>query len=66
MLSGRASKGIAKHLRRLGCELVAEAESFLVTKETNLKPDEASRAQAWGRDLAGDVGAREVGAGATA
>ena len=55
LLSGRASKGIAKHLRQLGCSLVAEPESFLVTKATHLEPDEASRARSWGRDLAGQL-----------
>lgn len=52
VLSGRASKGIAKELRRHGFELVAEPESFLVTKETHLLPDEEDHARAWGRSLA--------------
>ncbi len=51
MLSGRASKGIAKHLRRLGCEMLADPESFFVTKDAHLAPDEESRARAWGRAL---------------
>ena len=50
-LSGRASKGIAKRLRHHGCEVVAEPESFLVTKETHLEPQEAERATAWGERL---------------
>jgi len=51
ILSGRASKGIAKQLRHHGCELLTEPESFLVTKETHLEPDQASRAREWGREL---------------
>jgi len=49
--TGRASKGIAKRLRRHGCELVVDPESFLVTKETELEPHEAERATAWGASL---------------
>lgn len=49
--TGRASKGIAKRLRRHGCELVVDPESFLVTKETELEPHEAERATAWGVSL---------------
>ncbi len=55
LLSGRASKGIAKQLGRLGCDLVAEPESFLVTKDTHLEPDEASRARVWGRSLVAEI-----------
>jgi hypothetical protein len=51
-LSGRASRGIAKELRRHGFTLVAEPESFLVTKENALLPDEEERARAWGARLA--------------
>jgi hypothetical protein len=51
-LSGRASKGIARKLRRHGCALVADPESFLVTKENRLEPGEAHRARRWGADLA--------------
>jgi hypothetical protein len=50
--TGRASKGIGKRLRQLGCELIAKPESFLVTKETHLLDDEATRARAWGTELA--------------
>jgi menaquinone-dependent protoporphyrinogen IX oxidase len=51
-LTGRASKGIAKRLRKHGAELVAEPESFLVTKENRLEPDEVGRAREWGATLA--------------
>ena len=52
ILTGQASKGIAKRLRRHGFDLVAEPESFFVDKENHLEPDEAERAEAWGRSLA--------------
>ena len=52
ILTGRASKGIAKQLRRHGLGLVAEPESFLVDKETDLEPHEIERARAWGEHLA--------------
>jgi hypothetical protein len=51
-LTGRASKGIAKRLRRCGFGLVAEPESFLVDKHNHLLPGEAERATAWGAALA--------------
>jgi Flavodoxin len=50
-LTGRASKGIAKRLRHHACALVAEPESFLVTKETHLEPHETERATEWGAGL---------------
>ena len=53
LLAGRASKGIAKQLGHHGFDLIAEPESFLVTKETHLEPDEVARARAWGERLAG-------------
>ena len=57
ILSGRASKGIAKQLGHHGFDLIAEPESFLVTKETHLEPDEVERAHAWGERLAGSASA---------
>jgi hypothetical protein len=51
-LTGRASKGIAKRLRRHGCSLIAEPESFLVTKQDHLVDDEEARAREWGARLA--------------
>ena len=51
-LTGRASKGIAKRLRRCGFDLVAEPESFLVDKHNHLLEGEAERARAWGAALA--------------
>lgn len=50
--TGRASKGIAKRLRRHGCTVVAKPESFLVTRQNRLDPNEAEHAREWGRRLA--------------
>jgi hypothetical protein len=61
VLTGRASKGIGRRLRQLGLELVAEPESFLVTKHNQLEPDETTRARQWGRQLAGANAARGEG-----
>jgi flavodoxin len=52
MLTGRASKTIAKHLVRHGLAEVAPAQSFLVTKDNRLQPEEEDRAEQWGRELA--------------
>ena len=52
MLTGRASKGIAKRLTRHGHELADPPVSFLVDKENHLLDGEADRATAWGRHLA--------------
>jgi len=51
-LTGRASKGIAKGLRRHGVHQVAEPESFLVDKHNHLQPGEEERAVRWGASLA--------------
>jgi Flavodoxin domain len=50
-LTGRASKGIARKLRDSGSVLLLKPESFLVTKDTHLEPQEAARARAWGEQL---------------
>jgi hypothetical protein len=52
LLTGRASKGIARLLESGGFALVAEPESFLVDKDTHLLAGEEERAQAWGEHLA--------------
>lgn len=51
LVTGRASKGIAKQLRRLGLDVVADPKSFLVTKETRLEPDQQRLAREWGQML---------------
>lgn len=50
--TGRASKGVSRALRHHGFDLVAKPESFVVTKENHLGPDEADRARTWGARLA--------------
>jgi hypothetical protein len=52
VISGRASKGIAKKLRHHGFELVVEPESFLVDKENHLEPGEEEHAHRWVEELA--------------
>ena len=62
-LTGRASKGVARLLRAHGFEVVAEPESFLVTKQDRLEPQETTRAREWGSKLAvGIVPSRAPGA----
>jgi hypothetical protein len=52
MLTGRASKTIAKLLERHGIAPLSPAESFLVTRDNQLRPGEQDRARRWGRKLA--------------
>ncbi len=52
MLTGHASKAIAKLLDRHGLTEIAPAQSFLVTKDNHLRPGEEDRAEQWGRELA--------------
>ena len=52
MLTGRASKAIAKLLDRHALTEIAAAQSFLVTKDNHLRPGEEDRAEQWGRELA--------------
>jgi hypothetical protein len=56
-LTGRASKGIARALRHRGYELVADPESFIVTKQNTLELGEEDRARLWGAGLASAVSA---------
>jgi len=51
-LTGRASKGISKRFREHGCEVILEPESFVVSKENHLLPDELAHARGWARRLA--------------
>jgi hypothetical protein len=51
-ITGRASRGIARRLRRLGCHLVVAPESFLVDKTNHLRSGQAQRAAAWGAKIA--------------
>lgn len=52
LVTGRASKGIAKRLGRQGFDVVMEPESFLVDRHNHLRDGEAERATEWGRALA--------------
>lgn len=52
ILTGRASRGIAKRLRDHGFHLVTAPESFLVDKHNRLLDGEADRATSWGRAVA--------------
>ena len=54
-LTGRASKGVTHLLREHGFEVVAEPESFLVTKQDRLEPQETTRAREWGTKLAAGI-----------
>jgi hypothetical protein len=52
LLTGQASKGIAKRLASHGFELVAAGESFFVDKTNHLEAGEVDRATAWGHRVA--------------
>ena len=52
VLTGQASKGIAKTLLDSGMDLIAEPASFLVDKHNHLLPGERGRALVWGEHLA--------------
>jgi len=53
-LTGRASKRIARVLKKHGASLVASPQSFL-TKGNKLVSGELERASAWGESLAGQL-----------
>jgi len=55
IVTGRASKGIAKKLRHLGFTLAADPESFLVDTDTNLIDGEEARAEQWGKAVAAGI-----------
>ncbi len=55
VLRGRASRAISRKLRRHGFEGVAKPESFFVTIQNHLEPDEEARAREWGKRLAASV-----------
>ena len=52
LLTGQASKGIAKRLASHGFELVIDPESFFVDKSSHLEAGEVDRATAWGHRIA--------------
>jgi hypothetical protein len=52
VITGQASKGIWRRLRHHGFEVVAEPESFFVTKgDPHLAPHEEERARTWAQEL---------------
>ena len=51
VISGAASKGLARRLREHGAELVAEPESFVVTKNDELVDGELEHARDWAMTL---------------
>ncbi|MBK9178269.1 MAG: flavodoxin [Acidimicrobiales bacterium] len=51
VMSGQASKGIARRLRHHGAVLVAEPESFSIDDDNHLVESEEDRARAWGASL---------------
>jgi len=53
--TGQASKGVAHALRAHGFDLIAAPQSFLVTKQEQLKPQETERARDWGAGLAASI-----------
>jgi menaquinone-dependent protoporphyrinogen IX oxidase len=55
VLTGRASKAIARHLEQHGFSLVAEPISFLVDRHHHLLASESERAANWGALLAAPV-----------
>jgi hypothetical protein len=52
IVTGRASRGIDRRLRRHGFTPVADPESFLVDKDGSLTDGEASRAAKWAEAIA--------------
>ena len=54
-LTGRASRRVARLLREHGFDVVAEPESFLVTRQDRLEPQETTRAREWGAKLAASL-----------
>src|SRR5579864_1875200 len=48
LLTGRASRGIARKLRHRGFTVIARPQSFFVTTDGHLAPGEAERAGRWG------------------
>jgi Flavodoxin domain len=52
VVTGRASKGISRQLRRHGFREIAQPTSFLVTKENELAAGQQAAARRWGERLA--------------
>lgn len=52
LLTGRASRVIARRMARHGYQLITEPESFLVDSKTHLLDSEAERSHHWAKGLA--------------
>jgi hypothetical protein len=52
IVTGRASRGIARRLRRHGLSPLTSSASFFVNRNNQLLAGETDRARRWGRDLA--------------
>ena len=61
-VTGRASRAIARNLRRNGISVLAPAASFFVTRDSHLLAGETDRARRWGRELAEKAGRRSASA----
>ena len=55
VISGRASKAIARKLRHHGATLICEPRSFFVTTANRLEAGEQAHARAWGTRLGFDI-----------
>lgn len=64
VLAGRASRGIARGLRRHGFHLVAKPESFLVDGKSKMVDGELERARSWGEHLSVELGLERYGSAA--
>jgi hypothetical protein len=54
-LTGRASRGISRQLKRHGYRVLAAPESFLVSKQNKLLGGETGRARLWGAQIGEDA-----------
>ncbi|HVV35704.1 MAG TPA: flavodoxin domain-containing protein [Acidimicrobiales bacterium] len=60
IFTGRASKGIARRLRRAGATVIGEPTSFFVTKHAELADGELDRARAFGASLGARLSLRSA------
>jgi Flavodoxin len=63
VVTGRASKRIARLLGQHGFTVIARPNSFLVTTDSQLRPSEEDRARDWGKELAAKLAAAEATSG---
>ncbi len=60
-LTGQASKKVSRLLEAHGFNVVVRPESFLVSKQTELEPQETTRAREWAAKLAAAVAESPAG-----